>query len=96
MFNILYQILPSEIVMKVLTFSRHPVADVMAQHIGKHDEKLEQWKKYCEKHSRTDSFLNNQFALFFFGQRKVAKARREQMREKDAKEDFRKLKSNYY
>lgn len=96
MYNILEQILPSEIALKVFAYSRHPVADVMAKRIEKHEAKLVQWKTYCEKHNRMDSLLNSQFALFFFAAKKVSKASRRQTGAEDAKEDFRKLKLNYY
>ena len=66
MFNILEQILPTEIAMQVLTYSRHPLADLMTPYYIKHREKMVKWIDFCNRKQRPNQAKNDGFALGFF------------------------------
>ena len=48
MYNILEQILPTEITMKVMIYSRHPVADIMKPHHEKHEKNMIRYREICD------------------------------------------------
>jgi hypothetical protein len=63
--------------MKVLSYSRHPTADLMGSLLEKHKEKQLKFKAFCERNQRKDSSLNFEFSLYFFIDRKVKKGKSE-------------------
>ena len=68
----------------------------MAPLIEKHNKNLIKRKAWCDSRHKPESFKNNQFALFFFAERKTTQAKNAGAQEKEAKADFRKLKRTYY
>ena len=70
MYNTLEQILPSEIAMKVLTYSRHPIAEMIIPHIEKHEQAIITWKTWIAQHNMTDYEIVSPFAHFFHTQKK--------------------------
>ena len=64
MYNILEQILPTEITMKVMIYSRHPVADIMKPHHEKHEKNMIRYREICDglgKAKRRESFALHHF-----------------------------------
>ena len=90
------QKLPPEIAFKILKFSRHPVADLMEPLCEKHSIKMERWKAWCERTQRHDALKKDGFALFFFAERKVRRARREGVAIEELKHRNQHVKYIYY
>ena len=93
MFNILEQILPTEIAMKVLTYSRHPVAEIMKPYHEKHDDDMIRYREMCNrtgKEKRRESF-----ALHFHLEKYMRKGQQEGKTRKQVGTECRHMRNIY-
>lgn len=70
MYNILEEILPSEIATKVLTFSRHPTAELLVPHIDKYKQTIKKWEAWFAKKNMTMPEHKFQFTVHVLAKRK--------------------------
>ena len=76
MYNRLDQILPSEIAMMVLTYSRHPVADIMALQCTRHEKKMRKWRAWCKKEQVDGGWDYEGFAFHYFMEQHTKKGQK--------------------
>lgn len=96
MYNLLEQMLPPEVAVKVMMYTQHPIAEAMTPLIAKHREKMAMWRDFCKRRQRPDSSKNDGFALNFFLERKFRMGREAGKNSKEVASENRHLLKLYY
>jgi len=93
MSTLLEQLLPAEIAMKVLIYSRHPVAEIMKPHHQRHENNMARYKEMCDREGKEKR--RESFALHYYLERYMKRGQREGKTRKQVGVECRHMKGIY-